>query len=278
MMRRTTTIAAAIALLAGATGCGSEDEQEQASPAPKPSRLAIELSGSGKDLTFTVPKSAKGGLVEMTFTNSTKNDASAQLVGAEAGHTPQEALEAGAGWGESGKPLPTWVKLAGGFGSVKPGQTATITQQLPAGDYVVADLDSNTNASLKVSGESGAKEPSTPAKVTASEYEFTSSGLEAGRQRFLFDNAGAEPHFIAAVPIKPGKTIADVRRFLKSEKGEPPIDEESSFSTAIVDGGVKQTLEADFKSGTYALLCFVPDRKGGPPHVVKGMISEATVR
>lgn len=27
-----------------------------------------------------------------------------------------------------------------------------------------------------------------------------------------------------------------------------------------------------------ALLCFVSDRKGGPPHVAQGMIAEITVR
>ena len=53
-----------------------------------------------------MPESVKGGLVEIEFTNSTKGDHSAQLVGAEAGHTPQEALEAGHAWGEKGKPLP----------------------------------------------------------------------------------------------------------------------------------------------------------------------------
>jgi hypothetical protein len=28
----------------------------------------------------------------------------------------------------------------------------------------------------------------------------------------------------------------------------------------------------------YALLCFASDRKGGPPHVVKGMLAETRVR
>ena len=33
----------------------------------------------------------------------------------------------------------------------------------------------------------------------------------------------------------------------------------------------------DLKKGKYALVCFIPDRQGGPPHVAKGMVSEATV-
>ena len=93
----------------------------------------------------------------------------------------------------------------------------------------------------------------------------------------VFDNTGREPHFIAGLPIKQGKTIEDVKRFFRSEKGEPPIVEREAFSTAVIDGGVKQVVELDLKKGNYAFLCFVPDRKGGPPHAVKGMISEAVV-
>ncbi len=30
--------------------------------------------------------------------------------------------------------------------------------------------------------------------------------------------------------------------------------------------------------GKYSLVCFIEDRKGGPPHVAKGMVGETTVR
>ncbi len=33
----------------------------------------------------------------------------------------------------------------------------------------------------------------------------------------------------------------------------------------------------ELKKGKYVPVCFISDRKGGPPHVAKGMISEATV-
>lgn len=40
-----------------------------------------------------------------------------------------------------------------------------------------------------------------------------------------------------------------------------------------------QITELDLaRKGKYALLCFVSDRKGGPPHVAKGMVAEVTVR
>jgi hypothetical protein len=272
------TIAGVLAL--GGAGCGDDDDGgggAAAKPA-EPSKLAIELSGSAKKPTFEVPQSVEGGVVEISFTNSAKGAHSAQLVRAEQGHTPQEALAAGNAWGDKGKPLPDWAFTAGGLGDVEPGETATVTQELAPGKYLVADLESGANAQFEVTGESGAGElPSGGGTIEATEYEFTARGLKAGGAPILFDNAGGQPHFIAGVGIKPGKTIADVRKFFKTEEGVPPLDEKRSFNTAVIEGGASQSIEVELEKGDYALLCFVPDRAGGPPHVFKGMISKVTV-
>jgi hypothetical protein len=268
--------------LAGA-GCGSDDDEGDAggggeTQAAKPSKLVIEVSGSAKKPTFSVPKSVEGGVVEIEFTNSAKGDHGAQLIGAKDGHTPQEALKVGNAWGQGGKPLPEWVIPAGGVGSVPSGTTASVTQELAPGKYSLVDLDTDANTELEVTGDSGAGDlAGEGGTIDATEYQFTSTGLKAGKSRVLFDNTGGEPHFIAGIGIRPGSTIAEVRRFFKTEKGKPPIDESRSFSTAVIEGGAKQSIDVDLEAGKYALLCFVPDRAGGPPHVVKGMISEAVV-
>jgi hypothetical protein len=274
-------VAIAGVLALGAVGCGDDVDGGGGSAAAKPaeaSKLAIELSGSAKKPTFEVPQSVDGGIVVISFTNSAKGSHSAQLVRAEQGHTPQEALAAGKAWGEKGKGLPDWALTAGGFGDVEPGETATVTQELAPGKYLVADLETGANAEFEVTGEAPASElPSDGGTIEATEYEFTASGLKSGGAPILFDNAGGEPHFIAAVGIKAGKTIADVRKFLETEKGEAPVDESRGFSTAVIEGGQSQSIEVDLEAGDYALLCFVPDRAGGPPHAVKGMVSKVTV-
>jgi hypothetical protein len=168
----------------------------------------------------------------------------------------------------------------GGVGTTPEGEARSATQLLEPGNYFVVDVDSNTGASLKVTGEAGDGElPSAPATIKATEYAFVAEGLKAGNNTFLFDNIGKEPHHLAAVQMKPGATIADVRKFVEDEKGEPPIEEEGGFATTILDGGTRQVnADVDLKKGKYALLCFIPDRAGGLPHVTKGMVSEAVVR
>ena len=226
---------------------------------------------------MTGPKSVEAGSVRVSFKNAGKEGASAQLIRIEGDHTVEEALKAGEAWGDKGKALPDWVRLAGGTGFVNPGDEGTATQILEPGKYVVVDIDSNTSAELEVTGDGGGELPETTAKIEAVEYSFETSGLKAGTVELTFDNKGKEPHHIVAFPIKPGKTIADVKKFAESEKGESPVDERSGFSASVTDGGLTQVLEAKLKKGNYAVLCFIPDRKGGPPHVAKGMVSEATV-
>jgi hypothetical protein len=276
---RAMVLAAAAALALGGAGCGSDDDNNRGGEqASQPTRLAIELSGPPKKPTFDVPDSVEGGVVQIEFSSSVEGEHSAQLVGATDGHTPQEALAAGSAWADKGKALPDWAIVAGGTGDVKQGESTTVTQGLPPGSYLVADLASNSTAEFEVTGDGGGGEVAAKGgTIIATEYAFESEGLTAGRNTVLFDNAGQEPHFIAAVGLKEGATIEQARRFFKTEKGQPPFDESRGFSTAVIEGGTKQSLEVDLDAGRYALVCFVPDRAGGPPHAFKGMISEATV-
>jgi hypothetical protein len=271
----------ALAVLAAAvtlTGCGDDDSDGGGGgQAAKPRTVAVKLSGSGKNVKMTAPKSLQGGVVRLQFTNEAEGRHGLQLGYVDEGHTAQDGLAAAAAWGEKGKPMPEWIHLQGGVGSIEAGTTKSVTQELPAGRYFFVDIDSNAVAYVDVTG-GGGELPSPPATIEAAEYKFEASGLQAGRNRVLMENVGSEPHIVVGVRIKPGKTIEDVREFVRTEKGEDPILEEGGFDTAIMDGGVKQTVEVEAQSGTYALLCFVPDRKGGPPHSVKGMVSEATFR
>ena len=158
------------------------------------------------------------------------------------------------------------------------------------GNYIVYDAPFQNEgqglksgvASFKVEGEAddGAELPTAAAKIEAYEYGFRVSGLTTGKNTIEFSNTGREAHHVIAVPYGPGATLAKVRKAFTSEGGaEPPLDFENTSYTARIAGGTKQITELALdKPGTYALLCFVSDRKGGPPHVAQGMVAEITVR
>ena len=282
-IRRLSALMLAIGLGAGLAACGGGEPEQggtgaQGAREAKPSTLAIKLTQSGEDLRFSVPRSVPGGLVRINFANAAKGRHGAQLVRIDGQHSVDQELKAAQAWGEEGRPLPPWVHTAGGLGSVPADATASATQQLPAGKYFVVDIETDTFAPFEVRGTGAGKLSSAPATIKFAEYTFNAVGLKAGKNQVLVENIGREPHFMVAAPIKPGRTIADVREFAEKEKGEPPIVEQQTLDTAVMDGGMGQVVELDLQKGKYALLCFVPDRQGGPPHVAKGMISEAVVR
>jgi uncharacterized cupredoxin-like copper-binding protein len=270
----------ATALAAGCGSSSSSKKKKKKGSTTAAQTVTIKATAAGKGLKYDAPASVKGGLTKLTFTNSGKKPAAAQLIRVEGNQTAEEVQKAGDSWGEKGKPLPDWLKLEGGVRTTGPGETASATQNLAPGKYYVYDIESNANAPMEVTGRGEGGEPSAGPKIDAIEYSFQSTGLKQGKQTVLFDNKGKQPHFVVGGPLTPGTTIAEARKAFQSEEqsGPPPFDEKSAFTTAILDGGKKQAVDLDLKKkGKYAFICFIPDRQGGPPHVAKGMVSEATV-
>ena len=238
----------------------------------------MSLKGEGKSAVVSAPESVEAGVVSVSFKNSTKKGAGLQFVRIVGDHTPAEVIKTGNSWGEKGTPLPKWIELKGGVPNAPPGTSETSTQTLEAGKYLALQLDGNQYAEFEVTGDAKGQVKAPAATIDATEYSFKTTGLKAGKNKVLFDNKGGQPHFVVGLPINQGKTIDDVKTFLKQEKGQPPFSEAGGFDSPISDGGAKQILTLDLKKGNYALVCFIPDRQGGPPHVAKGMISQAEVR
>jgi hypothetical protein len=272
-----TTLALALAALA-LSACGSS------SPPTKPRHaVRIDVENFGKQVQVSVSRTVDAGVQEISFHNQATGGHSAQILKFDEPHAPAEVLRVANAWGQHGKPLPSWIRLAGGFGVTKSGETRNGAIRLLPGAYLVVDLEARGKpayAPFNVTGKpDDTRLPAAQGTIKAAEYSFSASGLRSGNHRVLFDNTGKQPHMLVAAPLKKGKTLADVRRAIKShQSGASPLDEKDGVDLAALDGHASQTVDIDLKPGRYALLCFVPDRKGGPPHVVKGMISPATVR
>lgn len=278
------------ALLAAASlcvlpACGDDDEESSeggggdsgSSAEARPLDLAI--SESGKRSTIKLPESVEAGLYEMSFNNGGKAPHSVQLVRVEGDQTAEQVKKATSGDVDG---IPEWLHGAGGLGTVPPGQGAKATVLLEPGTYYAQDDESEKGgiAKFEVTGEAADVEvPSTDSTIVADEYTFDASGLKAGENEVTFENAGKELHHVIAFPYAKGATAAQVKKFLSTEnsKGKPPVDFEGGTGTAVLDGGATQLAELEFQKGKYALVCFIPDRAGGPPHVAKGMIQEVTV-
>lgn len=259
--------------------------------------FAIEATAEGKKKkALEFPATVKAGLVTMTLTNSDTVPRSAGIVRLVGDHTVSEIREVVE---EEGAPIPDWIEDGGGLAAVKPGASASVTQVLAPGKYAITDDETEggqgegtSYAELGAEGEftvtgeaSDAELPAQPATITATDdgakqYGFEFKGLKAGANKVRFENTGDELHHAIIFPISKGKTFADAKAAFTSEEeptGPPPVDFANGLSTQVIDGGIAQNLELDFKAGSYAVICFIQDRKGGKPHVAKGMIDELVV-
>ncbi len=275
-----------------ATGCGGGGSSSSESSSP--TTLMLSISEKGKAAAFQAPASAKGGLVTVKLTNSGKAPHGVQFIQYTGNHTMADVLKQ---LGGKSNVIPSWAKLTGGIGSVAGGQTGSATVNLSQGNYVLVDAaalgggPSNgppATAGIKLTGGSSGSLPGTAAQITANtagkdKYKWDISGLKAGSNQVTFDSKGKDAvHTIIAVPVK-GKAppLSQIRKDLASSGPPPPYIDPSGFqSSAILDGGLKQTTTLDLKKpGQYIFFCPLQDRDGkGKSHDQEGLLTVQTVK
>jgi hypothetical protein len=261
-----------VAVMVGIAACGGEDAQS----------LTFELEGSGKDVKVAAPDSAESGEAEVTLVNNADDGGELQLIRVEGDHSAAETIAALNGI-QSGKPFPDWFFAGGGVGVIGGGEEATVTKVLEPGTYYAFDLeasppDPKSVPAIEITGDEVEDDLSADATVSAFEYGFKEDGLSAGQTGIAFKNEGAQPHHLLISPLVGDATAADVEKAFKSEKGKPPIEEEGSTNSAVIEGGETQLIDLDLKPGRYAFYCFITDRQGGPPHALKGMVDEFEIK
>lgn len=291
MKAATAALAATGALALGA--CGDDEDDggggtgggaAATTQAPaEPASMSVSLAEQGKKAKFTAPTSLEAGLTELTFTNEGKDPHEAQLVRVDGDQTAEDVLAVIDSDDESGK-IPAWLHGSGGTGTVAGGGSGKAVLVLEPGNYYLTDASDEKEAppvKIKVTGEAGDAElPAADATITAKDFSFETSGLKAGANTIRFENTGKELHHALAFPIKGDADAAAITKFFQSEGesgGPPPVDFEKSVGTSVLDGGTAQNVTLDLQPGRYAMVCFLTNRAGGPPHVAMGMIKEVEV-
>jgi hypothetical protein len=282
---RLAVAAGAAVVVAALAACGSSST--------KPSKLSLSISEQGKAASFQAPKSAKGGLVDLTFKNNGKAPHGVQLVQYTGNHTAADALKQ---IGSQSNKTPEWLRGQGGTPAVLGGQSDSATLNLAAGNYVVVDSAAlggggggpPATAEMKfTSGDTGDL-PSTPATVIADQtgkdkFAWDISGLKTGKNQITFESKGKDAlHLIIAVPVN-GKAppLSKIKKDLGTSNGPPPpyLDFENAQSGAVLDGGLSQTTTLALnKPGQYVFFCPLSDRDGGKSHDQEGLLKTVDVK
>jgi plastocyanin len=248
------------------------------------------------------PQSITGGIVTFNFTNAGKQPHELQLAVVSGAQTQAQVVAAITKIIQGhGAVTPSWLKPAGGVGLTPPGATSTATVSLPPGQYYVVDTQSpgqggsappfltqGAVAPLQVTGTgSAAPVPAPTAAATVGDrpgdkFNFSVSGLKAGKNTLTFINNSKEDHHVTAIALKPGKTLAEAKKVLASNgppKGPVPFANQLPAQTPVLGGHTKELSQLTLSPGNYVVLCFLADRNGkGKPHFLRGMLKQVTVR
>jgi hypothetical protein len=251
----------------------------QLATAAAPSVVNITAS----EYKFDAPAETPAGMTTFNLTNSGKEMHHVTLIKLDSAKTMDD-LMAGMKAMKPGTPPPGWVVLAGGPNAVAPGNSTSLTMNVEAGNYVLAcfipdskgvpHLMKGMMKALTVTPNAAANTtaPTSDVTLTLSDYKFDfSAPLTAGQHTIKVTVAPGQPHEFTLFQLAPGKTAADVVKFVEGGMtGTPPGM--PIGGVAGMSSGRDAFFTVDLKPGDYAMVCFLEDAKNGKPHYTHGMM------
>lgn len=185
---------------------------------------------------------------------------------------------------DSGPPAWFYDALLPGGVSVIPGQPSEIVIDLTPGDWLAGAGDLTTPPiEFKVIGTMPAKlvEPESTATITYRDFSIgiTAGELKSGENIVRIDNAGNQPHELLLMKGPDSMTRDQVKLALEAEMTGTPVAGGLNPDTDLVpvayvgdqSAGVTTWTSFNLEPGTYAALCFFPDKASGMPHAAMGM-------
>ncbi|MBW3580002.1 MAG: hypothetical protein KY431_03080 [Actinobacteria bacterium] len=268
---------------------------------------ATQLTVVAEDFSFSgVPEQLQAGVLDITFENSGQLEH--ELAFVEIGDTPLDEVGTALAPTIEGGPFPDFLENLAIPLTIPGGETAQTSALLAAGNYALicalTGARPEPGATTTTGGgpdEQGAQGPphyelgmiqpvtvtgdaaqlSLPqaeSTVTARDYAFDVD-VSAGRQTVNFTNQGPEQvhhgvFFAFREGVDEAAAESALRTLVTSEDEEAPpppeIDIEATEQNfGIFSTGLGASYDAEFEAGrTYAVVCFIQDRAGGPPHLI----------
>ncbi len=240
-----------------------------------------------REFAFVSTRSVKAGPVTFRLVNEGKEMHHLAIVRLAKGKSMADYMNALKGGG----PPPAWAVDVGGPNASTPnGGVSEGTVKLEPGNYLlVCWIPSPGNPAphamkgmvhpLKVTpGRSTATEAVADVDIRLSDYRFDlSRSLTPGKHLIRVTNDAEQSHELLLVQLPPGKTAADLVRWVDDgQKGGPPPGRPMGGAVPLSKGR-SMTFPVDLVPGNYGLICFVPDAKDGKPHTAHGMVQDITV-
>ena len=259
--------------------------------ASAPHHAASVVVVHAKDYAFVGPKIVKAsGPVTIRLVNDGKQLHHLSLVKIGKGHTVKEFMD---GMKNPGPP-PAWTTDVGGPNAAPPGASAEVTLSLEPATYAMLCFINSPGDptphmmkgmvnTLVVEGDAQAPvqagSPMGDISIHLSDYKFAmSKPFTAGSHVVTVTNDGAQTHEVVLVKLQPGKTVADLEKWIDKDvmKGPPPAMIQNGM--AGLSKGRSGTFAVTMTPGNYAMLCFVPDMKDGKAHAEHGMTTQFAVK
>ena len=269
-------------LLAGTTVSAGSMPRNPAAP-ETPQVVVVHA----KDFAYTAPKTIKSGATTFRLVNDGKELHHLSVIRLQKGKTMADFV---AFMKKPGPPF-GWFTEVGGPNPALPGGSVDATLTLEPGNYVVACfipsvgesaphlMKGMINALTVTTDKSPGVSPPADVTVRTSDYAFAlSTPITKGHHVIAVQNDASQAHEVVLVQLAPGKTIADVAKWVDVDlmKGAPPGKPIGGM--AGIAKGQTASFPADFAPGNYGFICFAPDAKDGKPHSVHGMMSQFAVK
>jgi len=243
---------------------------EAAAPAPVPT---ITVHMSSNRIALSSGNTIHAGRIVFKVVTG-KGDHTLQIARLRNGYTLQQAgadlNKAFSGDIKAIRRVDSNIVFRGGA-EARPNKPGAMAVELPAGQFVFIDQNSNAFTMVKVVGKATPRQTlPNRSRIALFTYGFDTMPTAIPHSGWtLVTNRADQPHFLEIQHVKSTTTGADVRRLFRG--GKDTISLPGRTTMGVLTQGQHEGFHYDLPRGKYLIACFWPDRFTGMPHAFMGM-------